>query len=85
MIDRVQRKRLAFLEGRFRGLGLPAAAVSDRARLAYSVYLGWFAQLPEPAGGSPPRASGAHERAAIELLTRPRPGASAGAGRRGGP
>ena len=86
VIDRVQRKRLAFLERCFRELGLPPAAARDRARLAYSVYLGWFAQLPA-AGGRPPsaRERGAYERAAMDLLTRPRPGASAGAGRRAGP
>jgi AcrR family transcriptional regulator len=86
VIDRVQRKRLAFLEGCFRELGLPPAAARDRARLAYSVYLGWFAQLPAAGERQPSaRERAAYERAAIELLTRPRPGASAGAGRRGGP
>ncbi len=86
VIDRVQRKRLAFLERCFRELGLPPAAARDRARLAYSVYLGWFAQLPAAGGRQPSaRERGAYERAAIDLLTRPRPGASAGAGRRAGP
>jgi len=86
VIDRVQRKRLAFLERCFRELGLPPAAARDRARLAYSVYLGWFAQLPGAGGRQPSaRERAAYERAAIDLLTRPRPDASAGAGRRGGP
>ena len=74
VINRVQRKRLAFLEGCFRELGLPPAAAPDRARLAYSVYLGWFAQLPGAGERQPSaRERAAYERAAIELLTRPRP------------
>jgi AcrR family transcriptional regulator len=72
VIERVQRKRLAFLERCFRDIGLPPAAARHRARIAYSVYLGWFAQLPPRDERRPtPRERAAYERMAIDLLTRP--------------
>lgn len=86
VVDRVQRKRLAFLERCFRDLGLPPASARDRARIAYSVYLGWFAQLPAGGGRRPSgRERAAYQRAAIDLLTGPQRVASSGAGRGAGP
>jgi AcrR family transcriptional regulator len=73
VIDRVQRKRLGFLERCFRELGLSPSEARLRARLAYSIYLGWFRQLPAAPGSRPPaRELAAYQRAAIDLLTRPR-------------
>lgn len=73
VIDRVQAKRLGFLEDCFREIGFPPAESRHRARIAYSVYLGWYGQLPADRAASPSaRERAAYERIAVDLLTRPR-------------
>ena len=40
---------------------------------AYSIYLGWYSQLPaDPAAAPSARERAAYERTAVDLLTRPR-------------
>lgn len=66
---RVQRKRVAFLARCFREMGFLPAEARQRARLANSVYIGWFHQrliLQKPAT---PRERSDYQRAAIKLLT----------------
>jgi AcrR family transcriptional regulator len=73
VVQRVQQKRLAFLEACFRDMGLPRGQARHRARVGYSIYLGWFRQLQ--AGGRADmsaRERAAYQRVAIDLLTRPR-------------
>ena len=73
VIDRVQAKRLGFLERCFRDMGFPPAESRHRARIGYSIYLGWYGQLPaDPAGAPSARERAAYERTAVGLLTRPR-------------
>lgn len=73
VVRRVHAKRLAFLERCFRDLSMPAGEARHRARIAYSVYLGWFRQLQGRDGDLPSkRERTAYERIAIELLTAPR-------------
>ena len=69
-IRRVQRKRLAFLERCFRDMGLPPAEARQRARIGYSVYLGWY-RMRQAAGetGLGARERAAYQRSAIALLT----------------
>jgi AcrR family transcriptional regulator len=71
VLDRVQRKRLDFLERCFRDLGLPPAERRHRARLAYSAYLGWF-ELTRAQSDDPPTARelAGYQRTVIDLLTR---------------
>jgi AcrR family transcriptional regulator len=70
VVKRVQRKRLDFLARTFREAGFPAAESRLRARLAYSLYLGWFQQrLIEDAERATPRERAAYQRRAIEILT----------------
>lgn len=71
VLDRVQAKRLGFLERCFRDLGLPPAQCRHRARLAYSAYLGWF-DLTRAQGDAPPspRDLAGYQRTIIDLLTR---------------
>jgi AcrR family transcriptional regulator len=70
VVKRVQRKRLDFLARAFRDAGFPPAESRLRARLAYSLYLGWFQQrLVEDAERATPRERAAYERRAIEILT----------------
>ncbi len=67
---RVQEKRLAFLARCFREMGFPPAESRRRARLANSVYIGWFHQrLVEGRGHATPRERADYQRAAIKLLT----------------
>jgi AcrR family transcriptional regulator len=74
VVGRVQRKRLAFLERCFRDMGLPPREARVRARIGYSIYLGWFRQLQAGGRPAPPaRELAAYQRAAIELLTAARP------------
>ena len=70
VVERVQGKRLAFLERCFRDMDLPPREARLRARIGYSIYLGWFRQL-QAGGGMAPAARDlrAYQRAAIELLT----------------
>ncbi len=73
VIDRVQAKRLGFLERCFADMGFPPAESRHRARVSYSIYLGWYGQLPAEPGAAPSaRERAAYERIAVDLLTRPR-------------
>ena len=72
VVKRVQRKRLDFLARAFRDAGFPPAESRLRARLAYSLYLGWFQQrLVEDAERATPRERAAYQRRAIEVLMAP--------------
>jgi AcrR family transcriptional regulator len=72
VVKRVQHKRLDFLARAFRDAGFPPAESRLRARLAYSVYLGWFQQrLIEDAERATPRERAAYQRRAIEMLMAP--------------
>jgi AcrR family transcriptional regulator len=67
---RVQQKRLAFLARCFREMGFPPAESRRRARLANSIYIGWFHQLlVEGKGAATPRQRADYQRAALTLLT----------------
>jgi AcrR family transcriptional regulator len=69
VVKRVQRKRLDFLAQTFRDAGFPPAESRLRARLAYSLYLGWFQQrLIEDSERATPRERAAYQRRAVELL-----------------
>jgi AcrR family transcriptional regulator len=69
VVKRVQRKRLDFLARTFRDAGFTPAECRLRARLAYSVYLGWFQQrLVEDSERATPRERTAYQRRAIEIL-----------------
>jgi AcrR family transcriptional regulator len=69
VVKRVQRKRLDFLAETFRDAGFPPAESRLRARLAYSLYLGWFQQrLIEDSKRATPRERAAYQRRAVELL-----------------
>ena len=69
VVKRVQRKRLDFLAQTFRDAGFPPSESRLRARLAYSLYLGWFQQrLIEDSERATPRERAAYQRRAIELL-----------------
>jgi hypothetical protein len=70
VVRRVQGKRLDFLAEVFRDAGFPPAESRLRARLAYSLYLGWFMQrLVEGSERATPRERAAYHRRAIEILT----------------
>jgi AcrR family transcriptional regulator len=69
VVKRVQRKRLDFLARAFRDAGFPPAESRLRARLAYSLYLGWYGQrLVEDSERATPRERAAYQRRAIEIL-----------------
>ena len=69
VVKRVQRKRLAFLAQIFRDAGFTPAESRLRARLAYSVALGWHHQLlVEGSEHATPRERAAYQRRAVELL-----------------
>jgi AcrR family transcriptional regulator len=71
VVRRVQCKRLDFLAHAFREAGFPPAESRLRARLAYSLYLGWFQQrLIDDADRATPRERAAYQRRAIEIVTR---------------
>ncbi|MFC9998636.1 TetR/AcrR family transcriptional regulator [Nocardia sp. NPDC127526] len=71
-LDRVQQKRLTFLERCFREMKLTPTQSRHRARLAYGAYLGWF-ELTRSQSGAPPsrRDLIGYQRTVIDLLTRP--------------
>ena len=71
IVARVQQKRLEYLERCFVGLGLPGSDARQRARIAYSAYLGWFHQRATE-GPASPRERAAYRRAVVDLLTAPR-------------
>jgi AcrR family transcriptional regulator len=67
---RVQKKRLAFLARCFREMGFPPADSRRRARLANSIYIGWFHQrLVEGEGHATHRQRADYQRTALKLLT----------------
>jgi AcrR family transcriptional regulator len=69
VVKRVQRKRLAFLAQTFREAGFTPAESRLRARLAYSLALGWHHQLLiEGSERATPRERAAYQRRAVELL-----------------
>lgn len=69
VVKRVQRKRLDFLARTFREAGFTPAESRLRARLAYSLALGWHHQrLIDGAERATPRVRAAYQRRAVELL-----------------
>ena len=66
---RVQHKRLTFLARTFREMGFAPAESRRRARLANSLYIGWFHQQLVDGQRATPRQRGDYQRAAIRLLT----------------
>jgi AcrR family transcriptional regulator len=69
VVKRVQRKRLDFLVQTFREAGFTPAESRLRARLAYSLALGWHHQrLIEGSEPATPRERAAYQRRAVELL-----------------
>jgi AcrR family transcriptional regulator len=69
VVKRVQRKRLDFLAKTFREAGFTPAESRVRARLAYSLALGWHHQrLIEGSERATPRERAAYQRRAFELL-----------------
>lgn len=72
VVQRVQRKRLDFLTQIFREAGFTVAESRLRARLAYSLALGWHTQqLVEGSERATPRARAAYQLRAMELLMTP--------------
>jgi AcrR family transcriptional regulator len=69
VVSRVQRKRLAALARIFRELGFEPAEARRRARLANSLYIGWFHQQLVLQEQATPRQRSDYRRAAVELLT----------------
>jgi AcrR family transcriptional regulator len=69
VVQRVQRKRLDFIAAIFRDAGFTPAESRVRARLAYSLALGWHhQQLVEGTERATPRERAAYQRRAVELL-----------------
>ena len=69
VVKRVQRKRLDFLAQTFHEAGFPPAESRLRARLAYSLALGWHhQQLVEGSDRAGPRERATYQRRAVELL-----------------
>ena len=69
VVKRVQRKRLDFLAQTFRQAGFTPAESRVRARLAYSLALGWHHQrLIEGSERATPRERAVYQRRAVELL-----------------
>ena len=82
VLKRVADKRLDFLERIFRDIGFPARESRQRARIAYSAFLGWF-ELRRVAPHRAPigRERDGYERAVLDLVlagspTDPRPSRS---------
>jgi AcrR family transcriptional regulator len=69
VLKRVADKRLDFLERIFREIGFPAGESRQRARIAYSTFLGWF-ELRRVAPHRTPirRERAAYERAVLDLV-----------------
>lgn len=71
VVERVQDKRLTFLERCFRDMDLPRREARLRAQIGYSIYLGWFRQRQAGGAAVPTmRELRAYQRTAIDLLTR---------------
>ena len=69
VLTRVADKRLDFLERIFREIGFPARESRQRARIAYSAFLGWF-ELRRVAPHRTPigRERDAYERTVLDLV-----------------
>jgi AcrR family transcriptional regulator len=69
VLRRVADKRLDYLERIFREIGFPAGESRQRARIAYSTFLGWF-ELRRVAPHRTPirRERAAYERAVLDLV-----------------
>jgi AcrR family transcriptional regulator len=68
-VKRVQRKRLGFLAATFRDAGFTPAESRLRARVAYSLALGWHQQRLVEGSESPnPKERAAYQRRVVELL-----------------
>ena len=69
VVKRVQRKRLELLVETFREAGFTPAESRIRARLAYSLAVGWHHQrLVEGPDSATPRERAAYQRRTVELL-----------------
>ena len=69
VVRRVQHKRLDFLARIFRDAGFPPAESRVRARLAYSLALGWHQQrLIDGTEKATPRDRAAYQRRAVAML-----------------
>lgn len=69
VLRRVADKRLDFLEGIFREIGFAAGESRQRARIAYSAFLGWFELRRVAPHRTPPgRERAAYERAILRLV-----------------
>ena len=69
VVRRVQHKRLDFLARIFRDAGFPPAESRVRARLAYSLALGWHQQrLIDGTEKATPRERAAYQRRAVAML-----------------
>jgi AcrR family transcriptional regulator len=69
VVKRVQRKRLDFLAQTFREAGFTPAESRLRARLGYSMVLGWHHQrLIDGSERATPRERAAYQRRVVELL-----------------
>ena len=75
VLRRVADKRLDFLERIFREIGFAAGESRQRARIAYSAFLGWF-ELRRVAPHRTPlgRERAAYERAILKLVLAGLPG-----------
>ena len=70
VVRRVQQKRVDFLARIFRDAGFSPAESRVRARLAYSLALGWHHQrLIDGTEKATPRERAAYQRRAVEILT----------------
>jgi AcrR family transcriptional regulator len=69
VVARVQDKRLAYLAGIFREIGFAPAEARRRARLANSLYIGWFHQRLISQRKATSRERRDYQRAAVKLLT----------------
>jgi AcrR family transcriptional regulator len=77
VLRRVADKRLDFLERIFREIGFPPGESRQRARIAYSTFLGWFElRRVVPHRTNVGRERAAYERAVLELVLAGAPAAS---------
>jgi AcrR family transcriptional regulator len=83
VLKRVADKRLDFVERIFRDIGFPPAESRQRARIAYSAFIGWF-ELRRVAPHRTPvgRDRAAYERSVLDLLLAGAPGDRRGSARR---
>ena len=69
VVARVQQKRLDYVARCFREMGFPPAESRRRARLTYSLYVGWHHQRLVLQKRATPRERSDYQRAAVRLLT----------------